>query len=91
MKLLVVEDNERVRKAFVDILEEFSYRCTEASNGTEAIEKYSTEHYDCVLGGCTQKLYHFEMFFCGLQGFFLTLSSLLIQDSFSSFDILSLI
>ncbi|MEA1912327.1 MAG: hypothetical protein U9N06_00620, partial [candidate division WOR-3 bacterium] len=41
-------------------------------------------------GGCTQKLYHFEMFFCGLQGFFLTLSSLLIQDSFSSFDILSL-
>ncbi|MEA1912508.1 MAG: hypothetical protein U9N06_01560, partial [candidate division WOR-3 bacterium] len=43
------------------------------------------------LGGCTQKLYHFEMFFCGLQGFFLTLSSLLIQDSFSSFDILSLI
>ncbi|KOO44059.1 response regulator transcription factor [Priestia koreensis] len=48
-KILVVDDEERIRKLLKMYLEKENYEIEEAKNGVEAVEKAITEEYDLIL------------------------------------------
>lgn len=48
-KILVVDDEERIRRLLRMYLEREHYEIDEAANGEEALEKARGEEYDCIL------------------------------------------
>ena len=49
MKVLVCEDDKRIRKGLVEILENEGYQTSEAVDGDEALQKFSSDKPDFVL------------------------------------------
>lgn len=49
VKLLVVDDEDRIRRLLNMYLSREGFEIDEAVNGAEAIEKAMTNHYDCIL------------------------------------------
>ncbi|PLX13880.1 MAG: hypothetical protein C0598_02640 [Marinilabiliales bacterium] len=49
MKLLVVDDNNVNRMVVLALLKRFNYDISIAINGKEALEKYKTRKFDCIL------------------------------------------
>ncbi|MEK7350245.1 MAG: response regulator, partial [Nitrospirota bacterium] len=47
--ILVVDDDDQIRRLIRDTLEEAGYRVTEARNGREAIPQYRLDHADLVI------------------------------------------
>ncbi len=47
--VLVVDDEEPIRRVISRTLEQAGYHCTQAGNGQEALEKASSEEFDVVL------------------------------------------
>jgi DNA-binding NtrC family response regulator len=47
--LLVVDDEEQIRKIFEDYFTDLGYRVTTARSGKDALTKYSPGLFDCVL------------------------------------------
>ena len=47
--VLVIDDDEDIRKSFVLGLEELTYHVDTASSGQEGLEKEKTKHYDLIL------------------------------------------
>ncbi|MGG0642716.1 response regulator transcription factor [Sporosarcina gallistercoris] len=49
VKLLVVDDEDRIRRLLTMYLSREGYEMDEAFNGAEALEKIEANHYDCIL------------------------------------------
>lgn len=49
MKLLIVEDNERIRQTIRSIVEDITDECFECADGSEALGMYERHHPDWVL------------------------------------------
>ena len=49
LNVLVVDDNDCVRKALTTLLSQRGHRCESASNGNEAIEKVKESNFDAVI------------------------------------------
>lgn len=49
VKLLVVDDEDRIRRLLNMYLSREGFEIEEAIDGAEAIEKALTNHYDCIL------------------------------------------
>ncbi len=49
LKILIVDDEELIRDVFVETLELYGAKCSEASNGNEAFEKIQKENFDFVI------------------------------------------
>ena len=47
LKILVVDDESRMRKLVRDFLVKKDFEVLEAGDGEEALEKYSTGHFRC--------------------------------------------
>ena len=47
--ILVVDDDDQIRRLIRQTLEEAGYRVTEARNGREAIPQYQVDHADLVI------------------------------------------
>jgi len=48
-RVLLVDDNQRVRKTTRDMFESVGYVCSEAENGAEAVEQTSLVHPDLIV------------------------------------------
>ncbi|MDW0109109.1 response regulator transcription factor [Sporosarcina aquimarina] len=49
VKLLVVDDEDRIRRLLTMYLSREGYEMDEAEDGQEALQKISENHYDCIL------------------------------------------
>ncbi|MCM3756837.1 response regulator transcription factor [Sporosarcina aquimarina] len=49
LKLLVVDDEDRIRRLLTMYLSREGYEMDEACDGAEALEKIEENHYDCIL------------------------------------------
>lgn len=49
VKLLVVDDEDRIRRLLTMYLSREGYEMDEAQDGEEALQKISENHYDCIL------------------------------------------
>lgn len=49
LKLLVVDDEDRIRRLLTMYLSREGYEMDEACDGAEALEKIAENHYDCIL------------------------------------------
>jgi len=48
-KVLVVDDEEMIRRLILTILSKQGHHCDTASNGFEALDKIRKEHFDAVI------------------------------------------
>lgn len=48
-KLLIVDDEERIRQVVVEYAKAFGYSCVEASDGQEALELALNQEFDCII------------------------------------------
>lgn len=49
LKILIVDDEIKIREVVKEYTKAFGYECDEASNGNEAIEAVKKSDYDCVI------------------------------------------
>jgi two-component system chemotaxis response regulator CheY len=49
MRILIADDNQRMRRLLRTLLKSLLTECWEAENGLEAVEKYQAHHPDAVL------------------------------------------
>lgn len=49
LKLLIVDDEIKIREVVKEYAKVSNYQCDEASNGKEAIEKVKANDYDCIV------------------------------------------
>ena len=49
LKILIVDDEIKIREVVKEYAKVNNYLCDEASNGREAIEMVSNNDYDCVI------------------------------------------
>lgn len=49
MKILIVDDEIKIREVVKEYSKAYGYECDEASNGKQAIEKVRNNDYDCVI------------------------------------------
>lgn len=49
MKILVVDDEIKIREVVSEYAKALNYECDEASNGKDAIEKVRNNNYDCIV------------------------------------------
>jgi DNA-binding response OmpR family regulator len=49
MRILIVDDEVKIREVVSEYAKASDYLCDQASNGQEAVEKVRSENYDCVI------------------------------------------
>ncbi len=49
MKILIVDDEIKIREVVSEYAKALNYECDEASNGKDAIEKVRNNNYDCIV------------------------------------------
>ena len=49
MKILIVDDEVKIREVVSEYAKSYGYECDQASNGKDAVDMVTKNEYDCVI------------------------------------------